>query len=219
MADKELRKKKITAQRQHQILHSALDVFSRKGYAAATIPEIAKAARIATGTIYLYYPSKRDLFVAVIKNLIITTPLLNLIDKIPQGNIDVIFKHILRERFNLIKSPAFSQIPSLIGEIQRDPALKALWLKDFLHPFLGRIETGYRMMSASGKLRRMEPAVTVRVIGGMFIGFLMLKLVEGENSPLSQIPEDKVIDDMVNFVLHGLLSGEDVRKSAKDGAL
>lgn len=219
MADKESRKKKITIRRQGQILKAGMEVFSRKGFAAATIPEIAKAAGVAAGTIYLYYPSKRELFIAVIKNLIITTPLLNLIDKIPQGNIDTIFRHILRERFDLIKNPAFAQIPSLIGEIQRDPDLKALWLKEFLHPFLGRIEMGYRTMSTSGKLRRTEPAVMVRVIGGLFIGFLMLKLVESDTSPLNQIPEDKVIDDMVNFVLHGLLSEGDEKKPVKEGVI
>jgi AcrR family transcriptional regulator len=216
MADKESRKKKITVRRREQILPAALEVFSRKGYAAATIPEIAKAAGIAAGTIYLYFPGKRELFVAVIKNLIITTPLLDLIHEMPQGNIDIIFKHILRERFDLIKNPAFAQMPSLIGEIQRDPDLKAIWLQDFFHPFLERIETGYRLMTASGKLRRMEPAVLVRVIGGMFIGFLMLKLIEGEASPLNRLPEDKVVDDMVNFVLHGLMGDGDEKKSGKE---
>ena len=60
MPDRETRKKQILAKRQEQILKAAMEVFSRKGYAAATIPEIARLAGIAAGTIYLYYPSKRD---------------------------------------------------------------------------------------------------------------------------------------------------------------
>ncbi|MFA5309435.1 MAG: TetR/AcrR family transcriptional regulator [Dehalococcoidales bacterium] len=205
MADKELRKQKITARRQEQILQAGMDVFTLKGYAAATIPQIARAAGVAAGTIYLYYPSKRELFIAVIKKLIITAPLLQLIDKIPQGNIEVIFKNIIKDRLELIKNPAFGRIPSLIAEILRDPELRALWLQEFLHPFLGRIETGYRALAASGKINSLEPPVAVRVIGGMFLGFLVLRLAEGDTSPLHKMPEEQVTDEIVSFVLHGLL--------------
>lgn len=218
MADKESRKKKITEKRRGQILKAAMEIFSRKGYAAATIPEIARAAGIAAGTIYIYYTSKRELFIAVIKNFIINTPLLDLIDKMPQGNIDVIFKHILQDRFNLLKSDAMSRMPSLIGEVQRDPELKALWLEKFLQPFLSRIELGYRAMTASGKFRRLEPAVAVRAVGGMFLGFLMLKIMEGESSPLNRLPQDTITDNIVDFVLHGLLSDAADKKPRKDGA-
>ena len=59
----------ITARRQEQILAAALEIFSQKGYTAATIPEIARKAGLAAGTIYLYFPNKRDLFIKVIEEL------------------------------------------------------------------------------------------------------------------------------------------------------
>src|SRR4030042_6546753 len=167
MANKESRKKTISERRRGQILKAAMEVFSRKGYSAATIPEIARAAGIAAGTIYIYYPSKRELFIAVIKNVIITTPLLNLIGKIPTGNVNEVFKSILLDSFALIKSETMSRMPSLISEVQRDPELKALWNKDFLQPFLSRMEMAYRLMNATGKTRHLEPAVAVRAVGGM----------------------------------------------------
>jgi AcrR family transcriptional regulator len=206
MAEKKSRKNKGTEKRREQILNAALEVFTGKGFSAATIPEIAKAAGVAAGTIYLYYPSKRELFVAIIKNFIITPPLLNLIDSIPKGDMDSIFKSVLKERFNLIKNPGFSRIPSLIGEVMRDPELKALWLKDFLHPFLERVQMGCMMMAADNKIRKVNPAVAIRVIAGMIIGILLLRTVEGETSPLTHIEEDKIADDITNILLHGLLN-------------
>ncbi|OGN96146.1 MAG: hypothetical protein A2Y89_03815 [Chloroflexi bacterium RBG_13_51_18] len=212
MVTKESKKRTSTEKRRGQILKAAREIFTQKGYAAATVPEIAKGAGVAAGTIYLYYPSKRELFVAVVKDLIITTPLLNLIDKIPQGDIDTVFRNILKDRLDLIKNPVFSRMPSLMGEVLRDPELKDLWLKEFLQPFLGRIETGYRMMSATGKFRRLEPSVAVRVVGGMIIGFLMLRVMEGNTSPLNKIEQEKIADDIVNLLLHGLLKKqEDVK--------
>jgi AcrR family transcriptional regulator len=204
MADRKTRKK---GTRQGQILKAALEVFSRKGYAAATIPEIARAAGVATGTIYIYYPSKRELFVAVINNFIITTPLLNLIDKIPKDkDIDATFKQIMYNRFDLIDSEPMSRIPSLMGEVQRDPELKALWNEKFLQPFLARMEKFYRLMMVSGKVRQMEPAVTVRVVGGLIMGFLILKIMEGEASPINRLPREKVAEELMNFVFYGLTS-------------
>ena len=218
MENKESRKKTISERRRGQILKASMEVFSRKGYSAATIPEIARAAGIAAGTIYIYYPSKRELFIAVIKNVIITTPLLNLIGKIPTGNVNEVFKSILLDRFDLIKNETMSRMPSLISEVQRDPELKALWNTDFLQPFLSRMEMAYRLMNATGKTRHLEPAVAVRAVGGMIFGFLMLKIMEGENSPLNILPQEKVAENMVDFVLHGLLKDAEEEKPQKDGA-
>jgi AcrR family transcriptional regulator len=219
MTNKESKKKKITAKRREQILKAGMDVFSRKGYAAATIPEIAKAAEVAAGTIYLYFPNKRELFIAVIKNFIITTPLLDLIGKLPKENPSVILKNIMLERFDLIKNKVVARLPSLLGEVLRDPELKALWLEQFLKPFLSQIEAGYRIMAASGKARRIEPVVAVRAVGGMFFGFLMLRIIEGDTSPLKHLPQEKVADDMAAFALHGLLAETGKKKSEKDGVL
>lgn len=203
--DRQARKARITAERKQQILDAALVVFSAKGFAMATTAEIARTAVIAEGTIYNYFPSKRELFVAVIKNFVITTPLLELIDNIPKGNIDVVFKNILQNRFDLMNSVHVSRMPSLIGEVQRDPELKALWTEQFVQPFLARMETVYRFMTASGKFRRLEPVVAVRAVGGMILGFIMLKIMEGEASPLNRLSRDDVAEGIVNLILHGLL--------------
>ena len=51
--------------KQTAILTAALSVFGEKGYAAAKIIDIARAAGVGKGTIYEYYSSKDDLFFAV----------------------------------------------------------------------------------------------------------------------------------------------------------
>jgi AcrR family transcriptional regulator len=53
--------------REKLILDSALAVFHKKGFADATIGDIAEQAQIAKGTIYLYFKSKADLFFSLTK--------------------------------------------------------------------------------------------------------------------------------------------------------
>lgn len=198
------RKEETTRLRRQQILDAAIEVFSRKGFAMATTAEIAREAEIAEGTIYNYFPSKRELFIAVIKNFVITAPLLELIDRLPQGDIAVTFGNILQNRFKLIESENVSRMPSLMAEVIRDPELKELWTTQLLQPFLSKMEGIYGSLMTTGKFRRIEPSILVRGIGGMFLGLLILKIMESEASPLNRMPQEKVIAAMSELILHGL---------------
>ncbi|HZF97458.1 MAG TPA: TetR/AcrR family transcriptional regulator [Pseudoxanthomonas sp.] len=55
-------------ERPGEIAAAALQVFAEKGFAAARLDDVAKAAGVSKGTIYLYYPSKEALFEAVVLN-------------------------------------------------------------------------------------------------------------------------------------------------------
>ena len=48
-----------------RILDAALEVFARKGFHEAKISEIARAAGVADGTIYLYFKNKDDLLISL----------------------------------------------------------------------------------------------------------------------------------------------------------
>ena len=51
--------------KKNRIIEAAVQVFAQKGYASATIADIAARAEIGKGTIYEYFASKEDLFFAV----------------------------------------------------------------------------------------------------------------------------------------------------------
>lgn len=57
--------------RTSEILQAARTVFATHGYAAATVDEIAETAGIAKGTVYLYFSSKQDLFLAALREGVI----------------------------------------------------------------------------------------------------------------------------------------------------
>jgi TetR/AcrR family transcriptional regulator, transcriptional repressor for nem operon len=51
--------------RREQILDAAQQVLLRRGPAAATMADVAEAAAVAKGTVYLYFPSKAELLAAL----------------------------------------------------------------------------------------------------------------------------------------------------------
>lgn len=59
-----------TAARREQILDAAYQVFASKGYATATIADVAQSLRLGHGTIYRYFDNKLDLFMAVIARIL-----------------------------------------------------------------------------------------------------------------------------------------------------
>jgi TetR/AcrR family transcriptional regulator, repressor of fatR-cypB operon len=55
--------------REATILDAALDLFVERGYEATSVPEVARRARIAAGTIYLYFDSKEALVNALLARI------------------------------------------------------------------------------------------------------------------------------------------------------
>lgn len=57
-----------TPGKRERILQSALRVFARKGFYNSKVSEIAAAAGVADGTIYLYFKSKDDILISLFED-------------------------------------------------------------------------------------------------------------------------------------------------------
>ena len=54
--------------KRERILDAAVKVFAKKGFHATRVSEVAKAAGVADGTIYLYFASKDDILVSLFED-------------------------------------------------------------------------------------------------------------------------------------------------------
>lgn len=205
------RKETITRMRKEQILNAAFTVFSEKGFASATTAEIARLAGVAEGTIYIYFKSKRDLLIAVVRNMIITMSLVDTIKKLPRNDIGAVLKGVLQNRLSLAGGGSIDKMPSMMLEIQRDPELKTIWAEQVIVPFMAKIDAMFGTLVPMGKFRESEPAIIARAVGGLVIGFIMLSMMEGDLSPLKKLPQEKIVDSLVDFILNGILKHNDDR--------
>ena len=57
----------VTEFRTSGILEAARKTFAKKGFHDATVDDVAAAAGVAKGTVYLYYRSKQDVYLATLK--------------------------------------------------------------------------------------------------------------------------------------------------------
>jgi len=58
----------LTEFRCAEILQAGRKVFAKKGFEQATVDDIASAARVAKGTLYLYFRSKREIYLEALKH-------------------------------------------------------------------------------------------------------------------------------------------------------
>jgi TetR/AcrR family fatty acid metabolism transcriptional regulator len=53
------------APKRDAILRAAIDIFAERGYFNAQVADVARAAGVAAGTVYLYFKSKDDLLISI----------------------------------------------------------------------------------------------------------------------------------------------------------
>ncbi len=63
-------RKALTDLRRHEILAAAIKVFGKQGFHDTCVDDIAAAARIAKGTLYLYFKSKEDIYTTAIQQAV-----------------------------------------------------------------------------------------------------------------------------------------------------
>ena len=57
-------------ERRAQLVQAAQEVFAQRGYHAATVDDITRAAGVAKGTFYLYFEEKREIYYEVIRGFL-----------------------------------------------------------------------------------------------------------------------------------------------------
>jgi AcrR family transcriptional regulator len=58
----------LRKQREEEILRAAAILFAEKGYAPTDLQELAQRLGVGKGTVYRYFPTKQDLFLATVKH-------------------------------------------------------------------------------------------------------------------------------------------------------
>jgi len=139
-------------QSRQRILEAAERVFGEKGYFPASIADITREAGVAQGTFYVYFRSKRDVFVEVLESLC------HLIRSVTRAAIEGAGSRIEAEK------RGFAAFFSLVNErphIYRVVRQAEFVAPDALRAYYDRIVAPYAKRLAEamdcGELRRMHP--------------------------------------------------------------
>jgi AcrR family transcriptional regulator len=130
-----------------ELLDAALTLFVEKGFAATRSEEVAKAAGVSKGTLYLYFPSKEELLKAVIQHFLGTEIETGIQEAASaDGPIAQIMQQLLVNWWTRIyEGPASGVFKLVITEVRNFPEIGQFWVERVVAP-------GHEIVS--GLLRR-----------------------------------------------------------------
>ncbi|MFP5517957.1 MAG: TetR/AcrR family transcriptional regulator [Alphaproteobacteria bacterium] len=152
--------------RPQEIVAAAMDVFAERGFAAAKLEEVAARAGVSKGTLYLYFPSKDELFKAVIRAAIL--PNLEQAEALAAsvaGPCFPVLERLLRMVAHLVATTRAATIPRLvIAEAGNFPDLAAFYHREVIRRGFGVLASLLQRGIASGEFRPVAVDSTVRLI-------------------------------------------------------
>jgi AcrR family transcriptional regulator len=203
----EPRWKRQPDERPGQILDAAVEVFAEKGFSSATMDEIASAAGITKGTIYLYFPSKEELFVTMARRQFERAlALLPEVRLEEATDPEQITRRLGREFLRIFMTPEVAKVfPLIIAEYNHVPALQDLYRNEMLPRLNFQLAALLELGMEAGYIRRMDPVIASRCLMGMFFAFVMTQEVFGAKQVTPMEPDD-IVDTVVSIYYHGVLN-------------
>jgi AcrR family transcriptional regulator len=176
--------------RRAQILDAATAVFAERGFHRATIRDVARAAGIADGTIYLYFPSKSDLLVGILDRLNESTERESRFAAGSRDDFRAFFATYLRQRFELLW-PNAEVFRAVLPEMLANPDLRRLYYDRVIAPTFALAERHFAAEIARGRMRPLDVPLTVRSLAALPLGLLVLGLLGDAEvaSRWSKLPE------------------------------
>ena len=119
-----------------ELLEAALALFVEKGFAATRSEEVAKAAGVSKGTLYLYFPSKEELLKAVIQHFLGAEIEAGIKEAAAaEGPTALVMEQLLVTWWTRIyEGPASGVFKLVITEIRNFPEIGDFWVEHVVAP-------------------------------------------------------------------------------------
>ena len=196
------------ARRKHarptEIVDAALRLFAERGFAATKLEDVATAAGIGKGTIYLYFPTKEELFRAVVRQAVL--PNLEAAAALaadPERSAADILRG-LAERFLTLLDSDLTAIPKLVvAESGNFPAIAQFYADTVLRRAFALIEGILTRGMQRGEFRQMDAHATLPLFAAPFLLLALWKHSLGRHTDLAFDPR-AVAEAHLDILLRGL---------------
>jgi TetR/AcrR family transcriptional regulator len=199
-----------------ELLDAALDLFVEKGFAATRSEEVAARAGVSKGTLFLYFPSKEELFKAVVRE--------NMAGRFAEwteefetfdGSTADMVRHFMRLWWQRIGATRASGITKLmISEARNFPELAVFYQQEVVRPGTDLVRRILRRGIERGEFRAgIDVEYTVFGIVAPMIFLIMMKHSLGACAPQDYpLDPERYVDVQVDTLLQGLCARPAARR-------
>jgi AcrR family transcriptional regulator len=197
-------------ERPGDITAAALQVFAEKGFAGAKIEDIAARAGLSKGAVYLYFPTKDDIFRAVVRDTV--APNLDAL-RAAMLAADLPFPQLIRQLLprlaeTVSRLPVGAVLKMVIGESRNFPELARVWHDTVIQKAIGLLSGAIEQAQARGEVRPGNPRIhAFSLIGPVLLGIIWRETFTRVGAPEIDLPA--IARQHADTVLEGLiLKGE-----------
>lgn len=199
-------KEKQRREREALILQAAEEVLAEKGYHETSIDEIAARVGIAKGTVYLHFPSKEELVVAIfereMRKLLALLDAAAMFEQTARGKLEAIFRVFYSAYLNT-NTERRAQFPYLIHS---NPELSRLFLekKRCMHEEWNQLSTRIASLLDEGKAAgAFDRAIPTSVMLSAFFSLVSPKQYERLLSE-EQVSSEEIVTHLEHLYFKGI---------------
>lgn len=194
------------AARPDEIAAAALDEFATRGYAAARLTDIAARAGLSKAALYVYYPTKADLFRFVVSER--SAPAIAAVlagaEAAPGDPASLVRMSLLALAAGMSQPELRRLARMVIAESGTFPELACHWHEAVVGPALAALSSAITQAQAAGRMRPGDPRLAaLSIVGPLVTGMIWLEVME----PAGGAPLDlgALARQHADILLEGLL--------------
>jgi len=204
LAKQPVRRRTKKTQRREQILAAAFEEFAVNGYAATRLDDVARRARIAKGTVFLHFKSKKVLFASVVRHMI--QPVLGdagaFVANFSGSSGELLRELLSRPYSEVVKNEkARGIIRLLIAEARNFPQLSDIYHREIIQPGMIAIRLVLEKGISAGEFRRTAAVHFPQILVAPMILAVVWTLIHGDRHSLDL---DSYMTAHLDFALDGL---------------
>ena len=200
------RKAREKLARQQAILDAARECFFKDGFEATTISQIAQNVELSTGTLYLYFKNKEEIYVSILEEgLDILYALMKDSERPGMTPSELLegyanaYHRFYTDYGQYFDIMFFLRRPDKEVELQGDLEQK---LEHQTGRCLGLVESAIRDGTSAGEFRHVDPHEATRVVWATMNGLMVLHEKRTEEITTQRLP--KLIEVAISMLLDGL---------------
>ena len=189
------------ADRRQRILAAALDLFAQQGFHRTSTRQVAQSAGVAEGSIFNHFPTKKNLLVAVMAQ-IVDEYLGEDLAALPKAATLDVLRDIFRSRLELGFRHA-ERIRFLLGELLLNQEMRQSYFQAVILRLTERVEKVLQQRIAQHLVRPCNVQVVTGALVGAFLTFLLVAVLD-EDRRLLRNSLDEISDELARLFLYGL---------------
>lgn len=187
-----------------EIIEAALELFAERGFGATRMHDVARRAGVSKGTLFVYFPTKQDLFRAVARKITaVNFERLQLV----AADLDQPIGDIVRALLTQAALVADTRVPALIrllvSESRLFPDLAQVWHDEVVSKMFALLISAIVRAQARGELRAGDPQLfAFSIVGPMFSGIIFREVLRDTDVELPDL--HRLAVQHAEIVLRGL---------------